>query len=285
MADTTAPKLETRKGGCHCGAYAYELEAPEIKVVFECNCSICSRKAYLWHFVDENNKFTVVKGDDSTLKEYTFGAGNYKHKFCPTCGTPIMAYNPSNPPGKTTAINVHSIENIDSWSLDKKAFNGAAVGTPFEPPAHKGPLPEVQDGEQVYTGSCHCGAVTMAVASKPLDETYSSRVTECNCSICERNGYAWIYPTREQVVLSGDEANIGEYAFQHKVGAKTFCKTCGVNMTNRMRKFSDEELGALPEEIRGFIEGAWKMHPVNARALHGVDVKKLKVGRSEGRKF
>jgi hypothetical protein len=65
-------------------------------------------------------------------------------------------------------------------------FDGAALGTPYEPPPHKGALPEVQDGERVYTGSCHCGGLTVAVAAPPLDETYPHMVRECNCSSCER---------------------------------------------------------------------------------------------------
>lgn len=42
------------------------------------------------------------------------------------------------------------------------------------------------DGEgdlEVYEGSCHCGAVTYTVKTKPLTE---AEVTFCNCSICCR---------------------------------------------------------------------------------------------------
>ncbi|KAI9147794.1 glutathione-dependent formaldehyde-activating enzyme [Paramyrothecium foliicola] len=283
MAESEAPTTprQTRSGSCHCGAFAYEFEAPEIKSVTDCNCSICTKKGYLWAFVGENDKLTIVKGDDGALKDYTFGQSQAMvHKFCPTCGTAVMATI-----GPSKAINVHSIQDIDSWSLEKNFYDGAAIGSPYEPPAHKGPLPETREGEKVYTGSCHCGALTVAVASKPLDETYPERVSQCNCSLCERNAAVWIYSTQEQVVLSGDKDNIGEYSFNFKLGYKTFCKICGVTVSNNMRKLSDEELAAIPEKLKGFVEGAWKMHPVNIRVLHGVDLKKLNIGKTEGRKF
>jgi len=54
------------------------------------------------------------------------------------------------------------------------------------PPEHEGPLPAVIHGHELYTGSCHCGAVTLAFMSKPLDETFGDLTAECNCSICER---------------------------------------------------------------------------------------------------
>jgi hypothetical protein len=57
----------------------------------------------------------------------------------------------------------------------------------YEPPAHKGDLPEAEvEGGKVHTGSCHCGKVTVAVKSKPIDETFGDLVNTCNCSICER---------------------------------------------------------------------------------------------------
>lgn len=64
-------------------------------------------------------------------------------------------------------------------------YDGAALGDPFQPPVHKGELPKAEGEEVVYTGSCHCGAVTVATTSKPLDETFEKTI-ECNCSSCER---------------------------------------------------------------------------------------------------
>lgn len=65
-------------------------------------------------------------------------------------------------------------------------FDGAALGDKYAPPEYKGALPAAFDGSKLYTGGCHCGAVGVALASKPLDETFDERTVECNCSICER---------------------------------------------------------------------------------------------------
>lgn len=46
----------------------------------------------------------------------------------------------------------------------------------------------VIEGGQTYTGSCHCGALTVAIVSKPLENNPDVRLVECNCSICERVG-------------------------------------------------------------------------------------------------
>lgn len=51
------------------------------------------------------------------------------------------------------------------------SYDGAALGSQYDSPAHRGPLPETKEDEKVYTGSCHCGGVTVAVASVPLDAT------------------------------------------------------------------------------------------------------------------
>ena len=51
-----------------------------------------------------------------------------------------------------------------------------------------GPEPPATDIEngKLYTGSCHCGVVTMALKAKgPLDEEVEI-IGECDCSICAR---------------------------------------------------------------------------------------------------
>jgi hypothetical protein len=55
---------------------------------------------------------------------------------------------------------------------------------PYDPPKFTGELPKFDgEGLKVYTGSCHCGAVTIAVKTKPFPEV---EVKEDNCSICQR---------------------------------------------------------------------------------------------------
>jgi hypothetical protein len=72
------PELHTYRGNCHCGAFVYEAELPEIKSAMECNCSICHKKGYLW--VDCQAKYEIVKGTDDTLARYTFGPKKLVHR-------------------------------------------------------------------------------------------------------------------------------------------------------------------------------------------------------------
>lgn len=49
-----------------------------------------------------------------------------------------------------------------------------------------------------HEGSCHCGAVRIALADTPVE------VAECNCSLCRRMGTLWHYGPRGSVTVEGD---------------------------------------------------------------------------------
>lgn len=67
-------------------------------------------------------------------------------------------------------------------------FDGKNLGTiPYTAPEYTGPEPTAEiEGAKLYKGSCHCGAATACIKIKPLDSTYPDRITECNCSNCQR---------------------------------------------------------------------------------------------------
>ena len=85
------------KGGCHCGAVAFEVEANEKVVVASCNCSICSKSGNL-HLIVPKSKFKLIKGKDN-LTSYTFDSGEAKHLFCKTCGIKSFYIPRSNQDG------------------------------------------------------------------------------------------------------------------------------------------------------------------------------------------
>jgi hypothetical protein len=67
------------------------------------------------------------------------------------------------------------------------SIDGASFPPAYQPHEFTGPEPEAKvDGGKLYTGSCHCGKIKVAIHSKPLDETCEDRLVECNCSICGR---------------------------------------------------------------------------------------------------
>ncbi len=94
------------KGGCHCGAVQFEVEAPEKIECQDCNCSICSKSGYL-HLIVPKSKFKLLQGENN-LSTYTFDSAEAKHKFCKICGIKSFYIPRSNPDGFD--INVRCLE-------------------------------------------------------------------------------------------------------------------------------------------------------------------------------
>ncbi|KAH6685660.1 glutathione-dependent formaldehyde-activating enzyme [Plectosphaerella plurivora] len=279
MSDQDQP-LKTYRANCHCGAFIYEVDLPELKTVRNCNCSICSRKGYIFTGPSHPEALKIVKGDEAGLTTYSFGAGKMEHKFCPDCATPLLVRMDIDDPKYALGLNVHAFQDVDTWALERKTFDGKNYGSPYETPKYTGPQPaEEVEGGRTYTGSCHCGRVQVALSTKPLDETFPDPVAECKCSICERNGYLWVWPMGVNVALHGDDKDIGRYVFARKMMAKTFCKTCGVNLTNQPVDLAEDVIAAMGEEDRGWFLSGRQRHPVNIRVLHDVDLTKLTPSR------
>lgn len=72
--------LRTYRGNCHCGAFVYEADLPEITKATECPCYICRKKGYLLVDVDSAAHFRVVKGSLEDLSEYRFGSRQFGHR-------------------------------------------------------------------------------------------------------------------------------------------------------------------------------------------------------------
>jgi len=86
----------------------------------------------------------------------------------------------------------------------------------------------------MLTGSCHCGAVQIQVASKPR------RLTSCNCSICRRNGGVWGYYDPSKVKVLARKGDLARYAWGDKCLRFVRCANCGCVMhwepTDRSKK-------------------------------------------------
>ena len=122
-------KRVTHRGSCHCGAVAYEVEAPEDLEVSECNCSICSRSGYL-HLIVPASRFHLLRGWDN-LTTYTFDTGEAKHLFCKTCGIKSFYVPRSHPDG--FSVNVRCLDPVTIKSMHIEAFDGRN----WEANAHK----------------------------------------------------------------------------------------------------------------------------------------------------
>jgi len=107
------------RGGCHCGAVRFEVEAPEHIEASDCNCSICSRTGFL-HLIVPRSRFHLLQGEDA-LTEYTFNTGVARHLFCSRCGIKSFYVPRSNPDGYS--VNVRCLDPQPT-SLTVTAFDG-----------------------------------------------------------------------------------------------------------------------------------------------------------------
>ena len=87
----------THRGGCHCGAVAFEVDAPARVTVSECNCSMCRMTGFL-HLIVPRTRFRLLRGAEA-LSEYRFNTGAAQHLFCSHCGVKSFYVPRSNPDG------------------------------------------------------------------------------------------------------------------------------------------------------------------------------------------
>lgn len=103
------------QGSCHCGRVRFEVLAPAHLELTECNCSMCSRLAYL-HLIVPAARFMLLSGSD-VLTSYTFNTGTAKHLFCSVCGIKSFYVPRSHPDGFS----------INARCLDMATVTGTTV--------------------------------------------------------------------------------------------------------------------------------------------------------------
>jgi len=118
MTDTGG--MRWKSGGCHCGAVAFEVLAPDEVEVKECNCSICSKVSYL-HYIVPKSRFRLLRGEDA-LTAYTFNTGTAKHLFCSICGVKSFYIPRSHPDGYS--VNFRCLDAADFTSVTTSEFDG-----------------------------------------------------------------------------------------------------------------------------------------------------------------
>jgi hypothetical protein len=111
--------LETREGGCHCGAVRFRAKV-DLDRLSQCNCSICTKKGIL-HLSVTPADFELLKGK-TAIKSYTFGTGVAQHTFCRHCGMHAF-YIPRSSP-HTISVNARCLDDIDGPSLTPTRFFG-----------------------------------------------------------------------------------------------------------------------------------------------------------------
>ena len=107
------------RGSCHCGAVAFEVDAPDRFTALRCNCSICTKAGFL-HLIVPRSRFRLLRGEGD-LATYTFNTGVAKHTFCRTCGVKPFYIPRSNPDG--VDVNVNCLDPVPT-DLVIEAFDG-----------------------------------------------------------------------------------------------------------------------------------------------------------------
>ncbi len=112
--------VKLHRGGCHCGAVRFEVEAPANPVVQECHCSICSKAGFL-HLIVPASRFRLLSGAES-LATYTFGTGIARHLFCKVCGIKSFYVPRSNPDG--FSVNLRCLDPGTLGEVTVEPFDG-----------------------------------------------------------------------------------------------------------------------------------------------------------------
>src|SRR5581483_2140289 len=94
---STSDKIS--RGGCHCGAVAFEVEGRPERAE-QCNCSICSKKGYL-HWIVPRESFHLLTAMEN-----------------------LATYVPRSHPDRID-VNVRCLEGFDPAALEVEQFDGA----------------------------------------------------------------------------------------------------------------------------------------------------------------
>jgi hypothetical protein len=108
------------RGGCHCGRIAYEVVGPVDGRVSQCNCSICTKKAYV-HWIIPRERFRLLTPRED-LATYTFNTHAAKHHFCPRCGVAPFYIARSDP--DKIDVNLRCVEGVDLTAFEIQQFDG-----------------------------------------------------------------------------------------------------------------------------------------------------------------
>ncbi len=112
--------LITHYGGCHCGQVRYEVDAPAVITVQDCNCTICTMTGFL-HLIVPRSQFRLLTSEDA-LAEYRWNTGVARHYFCKICGIKSFYTPRSNPDG--VDVNARCLDQETIKQMIVESFDG-----------------------------------------------------------------------------------------------------------------------------------------------------------------
>lgn len=108
------------RGGCHCGAVRFEVQAAARLRVQRCNCSICAMTGFE-HLIVPGGDFRLLQGQEQ-LTTYRFNTGVARHLFCRVCGIKSFYVPRSNPDGYS--VNLRCLDRRTVEAVDYEDFDG-----------------------------------------------------------------------------------------------------------------------------------------------------------------
>ena len=119
MTDLTDSSFIVHRGGCHCGRVRFEVEAPVLPEVVECNCSVCRMTGFL-HLIVPAARFRLLSGAEE-LTDYRFNTGTAQHLFCSHCGIKSFYVPRSHPDG--FSVNARCVDGLELAALRVVPFD------------------------------------------------------------------------------------------------------------------------------------------------------------------
>lgn len=120
MPPSTTP-LVTHRGGCHCRRVRFEVEAPAVLDVSDCNCSMCAMVGGYLHLIVPRERFRLLAGED-VLTTYTFNTGVARHRFCSICGIKSFYVPRSHP--HAVSVSARCLDAGTVSELRVRPFDG-----------------------------------------------------------------------------------------------------------------------------------------------------------------
>ena len=99
----------------------FEVIAPRVLNVTDCNCSICSKSGYL-HLIVPKSQFKLLCGED-VLTTYQFNTRTARLLFCSVCGIKAFYVPRSHPDGYSVnarCLDEGTIEQVKVVPSDGK---------------------------------------------------------------------------------------------------------------------------------------------------------------------
>ncbi|KAK1750195.1 hypothetical protein QBC47DRAFT_394778 [Echria macrotheca] len=262
-------------GNCHCGCFRFQISIDDKTNPISCTCTLCRKKGYIW-LVADDHEYKVVR-DDGRLTDYRTNI--IQDQFCNKCGTGVVAKHPGGPLAGRLLVNARTIQGLNPFELESRI---SILTTDDNDMKLAGGIQDSGSSSDSvkHKGSCHCGQVWVELLAALQD----LEVKEDNCSLCVRNAFIGVYPSKEEVRIHGRE-NTFEYKCGRKFIGTLHCSTCGVTVFTNVYGPPLSVFDRVPPERKEVVMAAYRknmnIQPLNVRALEDVDLAMLQIKRSD----